>query len=110
MFFDELKALEFEVGPGHPEVEARFEESRGEGRTLDYEVRVGSLSSGNDNVLIRLRFDAGWSARGGSLGVGMSEDVLSAPFEVPESRLMLIGGAASGKVYWLAVSVTGPAK
>jgi hypothetical protein len=106
----ELKAFEFEIGPDSPKAEARFEESRGEGRTSDYEVRVEFLSSGEGKAVVRLRFDAGWSARGGSLGMSMSEDVISAPFEIPESKLLLIGVAASGTVYWLAVSAAGPAK
>ncbi len=107
---DELKALELELGKDHPKAEARFEESRGEGRSLNYEVRTDLVLAEKGKVLVRIRFDAGWSAQGGRLGVGMSEDVISAPFEVPESKLLLIGGSASGTVYWLAVAVTGPAK
>ena len=107
---DELKAFELELGPGRPPAQGRFEESRGEQRSLNYEVRAELLSAGKDKVLVRIRFDAGWSAQGGSLGVGMSEDVVSAPFEVPESKILLIGGSASGTVYWLAVAVAGAAK
>jgi hypothetical protein len=109
---DELKSLDLELGDSHPKAEARFEENRGERRTSNYDVRAESLSSENGKFLIHLRFDAGWSAYGGSLGVGMSEDVISAPFEFPESKLFLIGapasnklgGSSSGAVYWLAVS------
>ena len=105
--FEEFKALELDLGPDGKPAEARFEESRGEARTSNYWVRAEMLSAEKGKALIRLRFDAGWSAMGGSLVVGMSEDVVSAPFEVPESRLLLIGGAASGKVYWLAVTFIG---
>lgn len=108
---DEIKAMDLELGLSHPEVRARFEETRGEGRSSDYEVRAEFLSSANGKVLVRLRFDAGWSAQAGSLGVGMSEDVISAPVELSESKLFLIGapsskmgGSSSGAVYWLAVS------
>ena len=110
---DELKAMDLELGRSTPGAGTRFEESRGEGRSSDYEVRAEFLSSANGKVLVRLRFDAGWSARGGSLGVGMSEAVISAPVELSESKLFLIGapaskmgGSSSGAVYWLAVSAT----
>lgn len=110
---DELKSLDLELGKGHPDAGARFEESRGEGRSSDYEVRAEFLSSANGKVLVRLRFDAGWSALGGTIGVGMSEDVISAPVELSESKLFLIGapsskmgGSSSGAVYWLAVSAS----
>jgi hypothetical protein len=110
---DEVKAMDLDLGLSHPEVRARFEETRGEGRSSNYEVHAEFLSSANGKVLVRLRFDAGWSARAGSLGVGMSEDVISAPVELSESKLFLIGapsskmgGSSSGAVYWLAVSAT----
>jgi len=108
---DELKTMELELGRSTPGAGTRFEESRGEGRSSNYEVRAQFLSSANGKVLVRLRFDAGWSAQAGSLGVGMSEDVISAPVELSESKLFLIGapssrmgGSSSGAVYWLAVS------
>jgi hypothetical protein len=101
---DELKSVGLTFDQGHPTAEARFEESRGDGRSLNFEVRAELLSVEKDKVLVRIRFDAGWSAQGGRLGVGMSEAVISAPFEVPESKILLIGGSASGTVYWLAVA------
>lgn len=108
---DELKTMDLELGRSHPGAGTRFEESRGEGRSSDYEVRAEFLSSASGKVLLRLRFDAGWSARGGSLGAGMSEGVISAPVELSESKLFLIGapsskmgGSSSGVVYWLAIS------
>jgi hypothetical protein len=108
---DELKTIDLELGRSTPGAGTRFKESRGEGRSSDYEVRAEFLSSANGKVLVRLRFDAGWSAQAGSLGVGMSEDVISAPVELSESKLFLIGapsskmgGSSSGAVYWLAVS------
>jgi hypothetical protein len=108
---DEIKAMDLELGRNTPGAGTRFEESRGGGRSSNYEVRAEFLSSVNGKVLVRLRFDAGWSAQAGSLGVGMSEDVISAPVELSESKLFLIGapsskmgGSSSGAVYWLAVS------
>ncbi len=101
---DELKSLELAFDQGHPTAEASFEESRSEGRSSNYEVRAELLPAGPGKVLVRLRFDAGWSSQGGRLGVMMSEDVVSAPFEVPESKLLLIGASALGTVYWLAVA------
>ena len=101
---DELKSVELSFDQGRPTAEARFEESRGEGRTSNFMVRAELMGADKGKALVRLRFDAGWSSTGGSLGVGMSEDVVSAPFEVPESRLLLIGGEASGTVYWIAVT------
>jgi len=111
---DELKTMDLELGRSTSGAGTRFEESRGEGRSSDYEVRAEFLSSANGKVLVRLRFDAGWSAQAGSLlGVGMSEDIISAPVELSESKLFLIGapssktgGASSGADYWLAVSAS----
>jgi len=106
---EEVKSLELVFDKDHPSAETRFEESRGEGRTSDYSVQAEFLSSGNGKILVRLRFFAGWSARGGSIGAGMSWGVVSAPFEIPESKLFLIGGKAEGAVYWLAVTGSSPA-
>jgi len=111
---DELKSLELVLGPSGPKAEARFEESQGEGRSSNYAVLAELLSSEGIRPVIRLRFDAGWSAQGGRLGVGMSEDVISSPFELTGPNLLLIGatssasgGAFPGTVYWLAVSAAG---
>jgi hypothetical protein len=99
----ELKSFELLLGGDNPEAESRFEENRGEGRSSDYRVKAELLSAGKGGALIRLRFDAGWNAVGGRLGVGMSDTVISAPVELPESKLFLIGAQSDGAVYWLAV-------
>ncbi len=99
----ELKSFELLLGGDNPEAEGRFQENRGEGRSSDYRVKAELLSVGKDSALIRLRFDAGWSAVGGRLGVGMSDTVISAPVELPEFKLFLIGAPSEGAVYWLAV-------
>jgi len=100
----ELKSLELLLGPDQPSAEGRFEESRGEGRSSDYRVTAELLSADQAKSVIRLRFDAGWHAVGGRLGVGMSNSVISVPVEVRDSRLTFIGGQAEGTVYWLAVA------
>ena len=100
---DELRSLDLALAKDEPEAQVDFEEDRGGGRTGRYAVRAEFLSSEEGRVFVRLRFDAGWSAEAGHLGVGISEGVVSAPFELPESRLFLIGGRSEGAVYWLAV-------
>lgn len=99
----ELKSFEFMLGRDRSEAEGGFEEKQREGRSSRYRVKAGFISAENGLVLVRLRFDAGWSASGGRLSVGMSSDVISAPFELPESKLFLIGAPSDGAVYWLAV-------
>lgn len=99
----ELRSARLALSLERPRGEERFEESRGEGRTLDYRVVAELISTEKGKTLVRLRLDAGWSSMGGRLGVGMSEDVFSAPFEIPDSKLLLVGGISSGVVYWLAV-------
>jgi hypothetical protein len=99
----ELKSLELLLGGDRPDAEGRFEENRGEGRSSDYRVKAELLSADKDKALVRLRFDAGWSAVGGSMGVGVSDTVISAPVELSESKLILIGAPSEGAVYWLAV-------
>jgi len=102
----ELKSLDFTLEKGQPSAEAAFEERLGEGRSRDYEVRVGLVSTGQGETLVRLRFDAGWSATGGSMGVGFSGSVLSAVTAIPESKLLLIGAPGDKAVYFLAVCIT----
>lgn len=109
---EELKSLELALGREGGRAEVRFEESPGQGRTSRYWVLAELLPAGNGKLLVRLRFDAGWSAQAGSLGVGISEDVVSAPFELSRSKLLLIGaraagerGSQAGTVYWLAVAI-----
>lgn len=99
----ELKSFDFELKRGRPGQEARFEVSRGEGKTSNYELRAELLSDGPGTAVIRIRFWAGWSAMAGSMGVGFSEDVISAVADVPESRLLLIGAPGDRAVYFLAV-------
>jgi hypothetical protein len=108
---EELKSLELALGPDHRQAESRFEKDRPEGRTWDYDVRAEYLLSENRRFLVRLTFSAGRSDQAGSLRVGMSEEVVSAAFEIRESKLTLIGarssaadGPFSPAVYWLAVS------
>lgn len=106
----ELKSLEFSLEKGRPAAESRFEERLGEGRALDYDVGVDLISAGQGETLVRLRFDAGWSATGGTLGVGVSERVISAVAAIPESKLLLVGAPADKAVYFLAVCVASRGK
>lgn len=99
----ELRSLEFSLDAARPAEEARFEDSHGEGRTDDYDLRVEVLSGGPGQPLVRLRFDAGSSWVAGSLAGGMSRQVISAVAEVPESKLLLIGARGEKAVYFLAV-------
>jgi hypothetical protein len=101
----EVGAQDLFFSKGAPAQSARFEESLGEGRRTDCEVRAEVLSAGQGKAVVRLRLDVGWSAQAGSLGVGMSEDVISTVTEVPESRLLLVGAPAEKAVYVLAVCV-----
>jgi hypothetical protein len=104
---DELKTFVLDFDREHPRAEGRFEEGRAEGRMSNYRVLAELLPTVHDKLALWLRFDAGWSAQAGSLGVSMSEDVISAPFEVPDSKLLLIGHAAADTIYWLAVTAIG---
>ena len=99
----EVKSLDLEIGREKPNAEARFEEKVGEGRTSDYEVRAEFVSAAEIGTIIRLKFDAGWSAQAGRLGVGMGGNVFDLPVLVPASKLLLIGARWQGTVYWLAV-------
>jgi len=101
----ELKTFDFTLEKGRPGAGSRFEESLGEGRALDYDVRVELISAGPGETLIRLRFDVGWSASGGSIGVGFSESVISTVAAVPESRLLFVGAPGDRAVYFVAVCV-----
>lgn len=99
----ELKSLDFSLEKGRPVAESSFEESLGERRSLDYKVGVELISAGQGETLVRLRFDAGWSATGGSMGVGFSENVISAVAAIPESKLLLVGAPGDKAVYFLAL-------
>jgi hypothetical protein len=101
----ELKSLDLSLEKGQPSAEARFEESLGEGRASNYEVRIELISAARGEAVVRLRFDAGWSATGGSIGVGFSESVISTVAAIPESKLLLVGAPGDKAVYFLAVCV-----
>jgi hypothetical protein len=100
---EEIKSLNLEIGGEKPGAEARFERKEGERRTSDYEIRAESVSADKNGTIIRLRFDAGWSAQAGRLGVGMMGGVIDQPILVPASKLLLIGAPWQGAVYWLAI-------
>ncbi len=99
----EMKSLSLEIGGEKPGAEARFEQKEGERRTSDYEIRVEPVSADKNGTIVQLRFDAGWSAQAGLLGVGMMGDVIDQPILVPASKLLLIGAPWQGAVYWLAI-------
>jgi hypothetical protein len=101
----ELKSLDLSLEKGQPSAESRFEESLGEGRASNYEIRVELISAARGEAVVRLRFDAGWSAMGGSMGVGVSESVISTVAAIPESKLLLVGAPGDKAVYFLAVCV-----
>jgi hypothetical protein len=101
----ELKACEFDLLKGRPAQEARFQESRGEGRSADYDLDAEILSDYPGKVLVRLRLDVGSSWQAGTLAGGITGRVISAVAEVPESRLLLIGAPGDKAVYFLAVCV-----
>jgi hypothetical protein len=101
----EVGSQDLSFSKGDPARSARFEESLGEGRSTDCEVRAELLSTEQGKAVVRLRLDVGWSAQAGSLGVGMSEDVISTVAEVRESRLLLVGAPGDRAVYFLAVCV-----
>jgi hypothetical protein len=99
----ELKSFDITLDATRPAAEARFGESRGEGRAADYELQVEILSGGPEKLLVRIRFFAGSSWTGGSISGGMSRDVIATVTEVPESKLLLIGAPGDEAVYVLAV-------
>jgi hypothetical protein len=102
---DELKAFEFSLTKGRPAQDARFQESRGEGRSSDYELSAEILSDEPGKILVRLQFEAGSSWQAGTLGGGITRRVISAVAEIPESRLLLVGAPGEKAVYFLAVCV-----
>jgi hypothetical protein len=101
----ELKAFDLSLVKGRPAQEARFQESRGEGRMADYELSTEILSDDPGKVLVRLRFDVGSSWQAGALAGGITGRVISLVAEVTESRLLLVGAPGDKSVYLLAVCV-----
>ena len=85
----EMKSLSLEISDEKPGAEARFEQKEGERRTSDYEIRVESVSADKKGTIIRLRFDAGWSAQAGSLGVGMMGGVIDQQILASAAKLLL---------------------
>jgi len=90
---------------GAPAQSARFEESLGEGRSTDCEVRAEVLSTGQSNAVVRLRLDVGSSWQAGTLAGGIIGRVISVVAEVPESRLLLVGAPGDKAVYFLTACV-----
>ncbi len=65
---------------------------------------------GEDDVWIRIRFDAGWSQMCGRLSGSVAGTVWERALLVPENRCVLIGVPSerqgrSGPIYFLALSV-----
>jgi len=84
---------------------ARFEESRGEGRSADYALRAEVLTDAHAKFLVRLQLDVGSSWQAGTLAGGIIGRVISVVAEVPESRLLLVGAPGDKAVYFLAFCV-----
>jgi hypothetical protein len=101
----EIGSCDLSLSKSKPAQLARFEESRGEGRSADYELRAEVLTDAHAKFLVRLQLDVGSSWQAGTLAGGIIGRVVSVVAEVPESRLLLVGAPGDKAVYFLAVSV-----
>jgi hypothetical protein len=110
----EIGKFEAKLTPAKPTAQIELERDRTEYSSKEYGIEA-SLRPGDDSdILIKLRFDAGWSSWGGRLGTSLSSILFSKIVvisEDQEGKLLLVGFPSHdegprGTIYWLAIGAT----
>jgi hypothetical protein len=106
---EKLKKVQWRFDGSHSSEEVRFEKEISSYSKEDYSLLVILKSLEDDEIIMKIRFDAGRSSFGGGIGAGIIDTVFNRTVAFSENRILLVGfpshdGGPRGTVYWLAVS------
>ncbi|MGD8536393.1 MAG: hypothetical protein PVF66_11140 [Candidatus Aminicenantes bacterium] len=106
----DLKNVHLRLDKSHSSEEVQFDEEISPQSQENYRIIASVKSVEKDEIILRIRFDFGWSTFGGSMGVGMTGTIFNQTIALPEHKILLIGFPSHdkgprGTVFWLAISV-----
>lgn len=107
---EDLKNVHLWLEKSRSPKEIRFEKEIYPQSQENYRIVASVKSVEIDEIIMKIRFDSGWSTFGGSMGVGMTSTIFNQTVALPEHKILLIGFPSHdkgprGTVFWLAISV-----
>ncbi len=107
---EDLKKVQLLFDKSHSSEEVRFEKEISSHSREIYRLRTSVKSMEEDEIIMNVSFDSGWSSFGGRLGTSISGTIFEQTIALPEQKILLIGFPSHdkgprGTVFWLAISV-----
>lgn len=107
---EDLKKVHLRFDRSHSSKEVRFDKEISSHSKENYRLRTSIKSVEEDEIIMNISFDSGWSSFGGRLGVGIIGTIFDQTIALSENKILLIGFPSHdkgprGTVFWLAISV-----
>jgi len=107
---EDLKKVQLRFDKSHSSEEVRFEKEISSHSKEDYRILADIRSVEEDEIIMNVSFDSGWSSFGGGFGGGFIGTIFEQTIALPEHKILLIGFPSHdkgprGTVFWLAISV-----
>ncbi len=106
---EELKEVQMRFDGLHSSEEVRLKKEISPHHKEMYSIWVSVKFLEEDEIIMKIRFDSGWSSHGGRIGASVIGTVFSQTIAFSEQKILLIGFPSHdegprGAVYWLAIS------
>jgi hypothetical protein len=106
---ENLKTVHWRLDKTHSSEEVEFEKEVSTHSTEDYGLGASVKSMKENEIIMHISFDSGWSSSGGRLGVSIGGTIFDRTIVLPEHKILLIGFPSHdkgprGTVFWIAVS------
>jgi len=107
---EDLKKVHLRFNSSHSSEEIRFDKEISSHSKEKYGLRTSVKSVEEDEIIMNISFDSGWSSFGVRLGTGFIGTIFEQTIALSENKILLIGFPSHdkgprGTVFWLAVSV-----
>ncbi len=109
-YIEDLKKVHLRLDKSHSSKEVQFDKEISPQSQENYRIIASAKSVEKDEIIMKIRFDSGWSTFGGNVGVGMTGAIFNQTIVLSEHKILLIGFPSHdkgprGTVFWLAISV-----
>jgi hypothetical protein len=106
---EDLKKVQLRFDKSHSSEEIRFDKEISSHSRENYRLRISVKSVEEDETIMNISFDSGWSSFGGRLGTSIIGTIFEQTIALSEHKILLIGfpshdKGARGAVFWLAIS------
>jgi len=107
---EDLKKVELRFDKSHSSEEVRFDKEISSHSKENYSLKTSVKSVEEDEIIMNISFDSGWSSFGGRLGASLMGTIFEQKIALSENKILLIGFPSHdkgerGTVFWLAISV-----